>query len=383
MKLGLIFSNDWELFGDGSGDYFAVQHRPLEDLLNTFQKYGAQLTVMADVGQQWAHQKIAGKAQCARDIVEAWEAILKETIRRHHDVQLHLHPQWLNAEYKNDKWHVNLDNWAISSIPPDVMANTLREGKLYLERLLKPIDAFYECIAFRAGAYCMNPSSIVIRNLKQSGILCDTSITKWMKNLDFFNYEGAYSNFLPWFASDDDIQCKSDDTTGILEIPICSFRLIDAPILREFISPRLFYLLSFGIWLAENEKNWLLERSKTEFQKYRIRDRPFLMSKKIISGRWLLRKIISKTSIQLDYDILPASAFIRCIESIFENDSIRRNFDKDVVIPIMATGHVKRIHNSENVDHIVNEVKARFKDKIMFWTLHEAVNYWLGTKPML
>ena len=25
VKLGLIISNDWELFGDGSGDYFKIQ----------------------------------------------------------------------------------------------------------------------------------------------------------------------------------------------------------------------------------------------------------------------------------------------------------------------------------------------------------------------
>jgi len=52
MKLALILTNDWELFGDGSGDYFEIQHKPLEELLDTVEDHGAKLTVMAEVGQQ-------------------------------------------------------------------------------------------------------------------------------------------------------------------------------------------------------------------------------------------------------------------------------------------------------------------------------------------
>jgi len=77
MKLGLIISNDWELFGDGSGDYFEVQHRPLEALLQTVEDHGAKLTVMAEVAQQWAHQRISPHAPWAREVVEAWESILR------------------------------------------------------------------------------------------------------------------------------------------------------------------------------------------------------------------------------------------------------------------------------------------------------------------
>src|SRR6266511_3161138 len=108
MRLGLVISNDWELFGDGSGEYFEIQHRPLEDLLKTIENHGAKLTVMAEVGQQWAHQRICEQETWAREVVEAWESVLKETIKKKFDVQLHLHPQWLNAEYKNSAWCVDI-----------------------------------------------------------------------------------------------------------------------------------------------------------------------------------------------------------------------------------------------------------------------------------
>src|SRR5262245_19077263 len=161
MRLGLILTNDWELFGDGSGDYFEIQHRPLEDLLGVFAKYNAKLTVMAEVGQQWAHQRIGDREPWARNVVEAWESILKKTIRNKHEVQLHLHPQWLDAEYKDNKWQVNLDNWAVSSLPSETTGKIFKKGKLYLENILKPVAPSYECIAFRAGAYCIQPSTVV------------------------------------------------------------------------------------------------------------------------------------------------------------------------------------------------------------------------------
>ena len=81
MKIGLILSNDWELFGDGSGDYFEIQHKPLESLLSTVENHSAKLTVMAEVAQQWAHQKIREQEPWADEVVFAWEAMLKETIR--------------------------------------------------------------------------------------------------------------------------------------------------------------------------------------------------------------------------------------------------------------------------------------------------------------
>ena len=44
MKIGLVLTNDWELFGDGSGDYYELQYKPLEDLLKILKEYEAKIT---------------------------------------------------------------------------------------------------------------------------------------------------------------------------------------------------------------------------------------------------------------------------------------------------------------------------------------------------
>jgi hypothetical protein len=380
MKLGLILSNDWELFGDGSGNYFELQHRPLEDLLEVLEKYGAKLTVMAEVGQQWAHQRISEREPWARNIVDAWESILKEAVRRNHDVQLHLHPQWLDAEYKNDTWQVNLDKWAVSSLPAETLGRVFKEGKRYLESVLRPVAPFYECIAFRAGAYCIQPSTVVIRDLLNAGIICDTSVTKGMYNKDFFDYRDAFSNVFPWFVDDRDIKYQSGAHGKLLEIPIHSYQTIDFPIVRR-ISSRLYYVISSGTWLDQQDQKWLLERSRKESQRYPIADRPFVGSRRVISARWLWRKVLAKVWMQLDYDVLPPKVFAKRLRKLFEDERTRPFWNEDIIIPVMASGHAKRIHNSNNIGHILNEVQSRLKDKIVFWTLHEAISYWLKNGP--
>jgi hypothetical protein len=381
MKLGLILSNDWELFGDGSGDYFDIQHRPLEDLLEVFAKYEAKLTVMAELGQQWAHQRISDREPWARNVCEAWESILEATIKKKHDVQFHLHPQWLDAHYKNNKWQVNLENWAISSLPAETMASIFKKGKLYLENVLRPVAPSYECVAFRAGAYCMQPSSVVIHKLLNAGIVCDTSVTKGMYNRDFFDYRDAYSNLLPWFVNSEDVRYQNDQDGELLEIPIHSYNSIDIPVLREFISPRLYFLIFAGTWLPRRDVKWLLERSRTELQRYSAVNRPFMKTKKITSARWLLSKVMAAVGRQLDYDILPPKIFAQRIQKALEDKSIRKYENQDIIIPIMASGHVKRMHDCNNLEHILNEVQSRLREKIIFWTLSEAVDYW-RRRPM-
>ena len=375
MKLGLILSNDWELYGDGSGDYFEIQHKPLEDLLKTVENHGAKLTVMAEVGQQWAHQRISKRETWAREVVDSWESILKETVKRKSDVQLHLHPQWLNAKYENNKWNLDLSQWAISSLTPVMIEKILGEGKQYLDSLLQPVDSEYECIAFRAGAYCIQPSKVVIQNLLKAGIVCDTSVTKGMYNPQFFDYRDAQSNFLPWFVSPDNVKYKGDKEEGLLEIPIYSCEVKDSPIFRKFISQQFFYMICLGVRISKDDRKWLSDRNKKMLQRYPLRHRPFIGKR--LSIKWLLSKLITKTSIQLDYDILPPRVFVKCIEKIYDNKSIKEWDDKEVIIPVMASGHVKGMHNCQNVDRILSEINISLKEEVIYWTLSDAVRYWI------
>lgn len=374
MKLGLVLTNDWELYGDGSGDYFELQHKPLEALLETVERHGARITVMAEVGQQWAYQRISKQETWAREIVAAWESILKETIKRKSDVQLHLHPQWLNAKYENNKWNVDFSQWAISSLPSSTIKRVLKQGKHYLDSLLSPIDPDYECIAFRAGDLRIQPSKAVIRSLLNSGIICDSSVTKGMHVPPYLDFRDACSNFQPWFARDDDIRYESDRKEGLLEVPICSCEAWVSLVLRELFPP-LSSLLSFGLWLGKQDREWLARNNREKLRRYPLRRRPFMV-RNVKSVRWLLSVLLARSSVQLDYDKLSPNIFVKCIQKIYESKDIEEWNDKQVIIPVVASGHVKGMYNCENIERILDEVNICFKDKVIFWTLSDAARYW-------
>src|SRR4029077_12879973 len=95
--------------------------------------------------------------------------------REGHDIQLHLHPQWRNAVYANGVWQLNGD-WSILNYDRDTAYAMLAEGKEYLQSLLRPIDAGYQCIAFRAGALAAAPSAHLFKSLASLRMQVDVSI---------------------------------------------------------------------------------------------------------------------------------------------------------------------------------------------------------------
>ena len=86
-----------------------------------------------------------------------------------------------------------------------------------------------------------------------------------------------------------------------------------------------------------------------------------------------MSKLATKSSVQLDYDCLPPKIFARFLKKIYDDKSIAGWRDKEVIIPIMASGHVKFMHNCENIDRILNEVNSSLQGKIVYWTLSDAI----------
>ena len=100
-----------------------------------------------------------------------------------HDLQLHLHPQWYDAQYNHCDWDLNYNWWRFSSLPfrhqndgTPGRYDLLCAGKKYLEDLIRPIKSGYECIAFRAGGYNIGLDDITDNALIESGFKIDSSV---------------------------------------------------------------------------------------------------------------------------------------------------------------------------------------------------------------
>ena len=96
----LLFTLDYELYGNGSGDVFKHIIEPTDKILGIVEKYNAKLTIFFEVIEYWKLKEeweSGNRMGYDRNPIEAMERQLKRAFEYGHDIQLHLHPQWVDA----------------------------------------------------------------------------------------------------------------------------------------------------------------------------------------------------------------------------------------------------------------------------------------------
>jgi hypothetical protein len=223
VNIGLIFTLDYEIHGNGSGEFENWAHFPTAKMLDLFDTYGAKLTIMAEMGHYWAMKRYE---ELFRTDILLFESQLKDAVRRGHDVQFHFHPQWIDARYEEGSWNLEFSKKTVNRLCYDYgeAYYYLKKGKEELENLLKPVNPDYQCVCFRAGFLQMQPSENMVKALVDAGYLSDSSVSKGMKVADSLrsvDFTEAYSKFRPWKISASDI-CKIDEKGKIFEFPLLS-----------------------------------------------------------------------------------------------------------------------------------------------------------------
>jgi hypothetical protein len=149
-----------------------------------------------------------------------------ESFRQGHDIQLHLHPQWLGATYQgHGNWKLGGD-WSILNYAPQQIRAMLVTGKQYLETLLRHIDPAYACVSFRAGSWCAAPSDSLMSLLSELGFVFDMSIVAGVRydtpqvKLD---YVPCQEPFLPYYPDMRDARRVSRSAEPIVCIPTNTF----------------------------------------------------------------------------------------------------------------------------------------------------------------
>lgn len=165
----ILFTLDYELFGNGKGDVFELMIHPTKKILAIARKYNAKLTFFFEVIEYWRLKEEWEKGNSmgySENPIEAIEQQIKGAVIDGHDVQLHLHPQWCDAIWTDKGWKVNLNDWRLGGYKKEgkySLENLFAQGKKTLEELIKPIKRNYECNAIRAGGYCIQPSEEIVK----------------------------------------------------------------------------------------------------------------------------------------------------------------------------------------------------------------------------
>ena len=234
----LALTHDWELRGDGSGDIEQIQFAPLRRLQKIYAKFSARTTFLPDVMQQLRFRQVESKHPDLKELADSWDEHVRTAFRQGHDIQLHLHPQWLNAEYEAGRWQMNGD-WSILNYDREVAYAMLAETKQYLEDLLQPVNSTYRCLAFRAGALAAAPSNHLFESLVERGIQLDVSIAGgvFVNNQTLqLDYRNCEETFLPYYPLMKDARSVSQQREPIVCVPLNHFHGSRRAVTRQNIS---------------------------------------------------------------------------------------------------------------------------------------------------
>lgn len=221
----LAFVDDWELSGNGSGDARELQFRPMRELVRIYNAHGIRGSFNAELMQQLSFRTFQNQHPELKTLADEWDAIVQETYSQGHDIQLHIHPQWSEAEYEDGEWRLTAD-WSILNYEPDAAYQMMLAGKTYLENLLRAVDPSYRCVSFRSGSWCIAPSPHILSLLVKLGIVFDMSIVGGVRyetkniNLDYTHCE---EDFLPFYPVMTDARRVSDKPEPIICIPTNHF----------------------------------------------------------------------------------------------------------------------------------------------------------------
>lgn len=223
--INVLLTFDYELpLGGIYSSYEESLFNPTRQLLELANRTSVPLNFFADVlsYQRFLEYNISEfTVPFALQLQQAW--------LNGHDVQLHLHPHWLDTVIKDNSFFPSekygLHCFDQEDTPYDI-SDIVAKGIGILHDILSPIRKPYDCIAYRGGGYVLSPSTQkILHALHRNGIRIDSSISSgyYFKSdrsvVDYFKVP-AKAN---WFLNmEGDLQQEGMSQNGIFEIPIAS-----------------------------------------------------------------------------------------------------------------------------------------------------------------
>lgn len=354
----LALTDDWELRGDGSGDMNLIQFRPMKELINIYNKHNVRSTFMVEVMQQLTFRREQNRFPELKLLADEWDSNVREAYKLGHDIQLHIHPQWSKAEYENGEWKLSGD-WSLLNYAPEVAEEMLSAGKDYLEKLLRPINPNYKCVAFRSGSSVIAPSPFILNLLAKQSIVFDMSIVGGLRvntrNVQF-DYTNCEEDFLPFYPQMEDARKVSNKIEPIICVPIFHFYGSRRRVTFQTLSKAWKQARQA---VSPSQNNSATNYSNQEWAEVgrsspitRIYDKAIMPS---IKGKHL-----TADTGQLDYALL--CEMVQAIRKKARAANLKQ-------VPVILTNHSKYIKDFAPTERFINEI-SKSKD-IKFLTLTE------------
>ena len=231
MKQQILLSLDYELFfGPKTGSVDNCLLRPTEALAEVVRRHGAHLSLFVDALYL---QRLAEEAQRYPRMQRDFDAIRRQLAalaKEGHDMQLHLHPHWLDSSCDGEAWQLDTRRYKLHDFSaPEIMATVGSAKRLLTDLVGNTV------FAFRAGGWCLQPFATVAPALLAHDIWLDSTVFAGGISDDqerWFDFSTAPIKDYWRFAADP----NSETSHGpFVEVPISAMR----------VTPSLFWHMAF------------------------------------------------------------------------------------------------------------------------------------------
>lgn len=179
-----ILTIDYEVFlGDSSGDLQSTLINPTYWLMKILKKNDSKMTVFWDVLHYYRICQLSSKHDELLIQKTLIENQIKDLVIDGHDIQLHLHPHWLDTNYDDGKWMPNYKRFSMHKLGNkkdkddiNTIYGCVYQMKNLMEDFIRPLKSYYHVTAFRAGGYLIEPFSALKEALKDFDIRIDSSV---------------------------------------------------------------------------------------------------------------------------------------------------------------------------------------------------------------
>ena len=321
MNYKLYFTLDYEIHGNGDGNPMNLMVEPTYRLMDMLEHYDQRLTIMADVAEILCFRRY--REETGRDdfYVAEIEKQLCNALRRGHDVQLHIHSSYFNAQWNGTRFDQCIEEYNMAALSYDRVYEMVEECVRYLENLLKPIKSDYSVWLYRAANWSMMPTPTLYKVLTEFGITHDTSVYKGgcQGGNVCYDYRYAHDNLLAYRASSQDINLY-DPNGQMTEMPIYT----EMRPFWDFVSPiRIFRMIRAKLHKHKRNKS----AASTEQQ----------LTNKEDNRKISLRSFFIKSPLKMDFNQVNGRGLIRMMKNIMRRAKLENIKHVDVVL----IGHSK------------------------------------------
>ena len=228
-----LLTIDYELFlGVKTGTVKDCMIVPTEKLSSILQKNGSTMTVFWDILHYYKLLELENDYPELKEDRTLIEEQILNLAKKGFDVQLHLHPHWLDSTYENGKWNFKYQRFKLHDLSLLNNINDINSitgcvtiSKNLMEDLIRKVNPDYEVNSFRAGGYLIEPFEKLRQAFLDNDIKVDSSVCPGLYNenrispYDFRSYPNDTKyNF--------ELSPKTKSEMGsFIEIPVTTFKL--------------------------------------------------------------------------------------------------------------------------------------------------------------